>query len=167
MALTFDHLAAVLFGSVRRSLVGGTESIWDATEDSAYFLYRLCFLVCGDMNNLLLLTPWILMNPSLQPFAISSSLPCCIVPSNCEPNKPIFKGCCSLSGDGCLWCFAARYPFTWKCLGFSLDKSSSYSSAMWLLLQMYLTRANERLSGRVWKNLTSRLRMGYLIYHLL
>lgn len=80
--------------------------------------------------------------------------------------------CCSSSGirssdeesDACLWCFAAQYPFTWKCLAFSLEKSFSYSSAMWLLLQMYLTKANESLPGRVWKNLTGRLRICYLIY---
>ena len=36
-----------------------------------------------------------------------------------------------------------------------------------MLLKMYLTRANEGLSRRGWKNLTGRLRMGYLIYHLL
>lgn len=66
----------------------------------AYFLYHLCFLVCGDKNSLLLLTPWILMNPSLLPLDIRSSLPCCTVPSDCEPNKPIFLYVAPPQADG-------------------------------------------------------------------
>lgn len=65
----------------------------------AYFLYRHCFLVCGDMNSFLL-TPWILMNPSLQPLVIRSSLPCWTVPSDCEPNKPIFLYVAPPQADG-------------------------------------------------------------------